>query len=139
MIHGDAEVRYVNSAIGYGLFAIKLIPKGTITWVGDPLDQVITDEVAATLPAITRELLEKYSYLNGRNQRILCWDNGRYVNHSCNATCLAPGFDFEIAVRDILPGEEITDDYGTLNLESEFACHCVAANCRGVIRPAREA
>ncbi|MBV8847362.1 MAG: SET domain-containing protein-lysine N-methyltransferase [Bryobacterales bacterium] len=135
MIHGDAEVRFVNPLIGYGVFATKLIPKGTITWVGDPLDQVITQEQALRWPAITRELLNKYSYLNGRNQRILCWDHARIVNHSCNATCLAPGFDFEIAVRDILPGEEITDDYGTLNLEEEFECQCDARECRGMIRP----
>jgi hypothetical protein len=135
MIHPDTEVRFVNSLIGYGVFATKLIPKGTITWVGDALDQIIAEERAAELTPIARDLLYKYSYLNGRNERILCWDHGRFVNHSCAATCLAPGFDFEIAVRDILPGEELTDDYGALNLEAEFECRCSAPNCRGVIRP----
>jgi hypothetical protein len=135
MIHPATEIRFVNPAIGYGLFATELIPKGTITWVGDALDQIITDTEAAKLPPITRELLHIYSYHNGRNERILCWDHARFVNHSCNATCLAPGFDFEIAVRDILPGHELTDDYGTLNLEQEFECHCKTTNCRGVIRP----
>jgi len=57
------------------------------------------------------------------------------VNHSCQPACLAPGFDFEIAVRDILPGDEITDDYGTLNLEREMICHCGDACCRRVLRP----
>lgn len=77
----------------------------------------------------------KYSYVNGRAERILCWDHGRFVNHSCAATCLSPGFDFEIAVRDIAAGEEITDDYGTLNPEEQFYCFCSAPNCRGSIQP----
>lgn len=50
-------------------------------------------------------------------------------------TCLAPGFDLEIAVRDIEPGEEITDDYGTLNIEQEFECRCGSPRCRRVICP----
>jgi hypothetical protein len=57
------------------------------------------------------------------------------VNHSCAAACLSPGFDFEIAVRDLAPGDEITDDYGTLNLEEPFPCLCGAPHCRGQVLP----
>jgi hypothetical protein len=135
VIHPDSELRFVDSTIGDGLFATKFIPKGTITWVCDPLDQVISAGTAAKFNPITRQILEKYSYLNGNGDRILCWDHARYVNHSCNPACLAAGFDFEIAVRDILPGDEITDDYGTLNLEQEMTCHCGDAECRRVLRP----
>ena len=99
--------------------------------MGDPLDQIISAERLAGMPEILRNLTFKYSYLNGRSERILCWDHGRFVNHSCAATCLSPGFDFEIALRDIARGEEITDDYGTLNVEEGFACLCGAPNCRG--------
>src|SRR5436853_728134 len=83
-----------------------------------------------------REALDKYSYLNGRGERILCWDHARFVNHSCHPTSLAPGFDFEIAVRDIESGGQITDDYGALNIESEFECACGHARCRGIVGPA---
>lgn len=121
--------------MGYGLFATKPIPKGTITWVADALDQVVSAGTIAALPAGLRSQALKYSYINGRGDHILCWDHGRFVNHSCAATCLSPGFDFEIAVRDILAGEEITDDYGTLNPEEPFDCLCDAPNCRGSIRP----
>lgn len=38
------------------------------------------------------------------------------VNHSCEAPCLGSGYEFEIAVRALLPGEELTDDYGTHQL-----------------------
>ncbi len=121
--------------MGYGLFATRLIPKGTITWVGDTLDQIISADRFAALPQLLRSQANKYSYVNGRSERILCWDHGRFVNHSCAATCLSPGFDFEIAVRDIAPGEEITDDYGTLNPEEPFVCLCSAPDCRGDVRP----
>src|SRR5438105_11485669 len=47
----------------------------------------------------------------------------------------SPGFDLEIAIRDIQQGEEITDDYGSLNLETEFVCACASELCRGIIRP----
>ena len=135
MIHPDSELRFVSPPIGYGLFATRLIPRGTITWVGDPLDQVLSPLQYEGLPPILRALANKYSYLNGRGARVLCWDHGRYVNHSCAATCLSPGFDLEVAVHDILPGEQITDDYGTLNLEEDFPCLCGAPDCRGVVRP----
>ncbi|HXE64681.1 MAG TPA: SET domain-containing protein-lysine N-methyltransferase [Bryobacteraceae bacterium] len=135
MIHPDSELRFVSPAIGYGLFATRLIPMGSITWAADPLDQIIAPARLATLPAMLSCHVHRYSYLNGRGDRILCWDHGRFVNHSCAAACLSPGFDFEIAVRAIQPGEEITDDYGTLNLEEPFECLCGSKHCRGRVLP----
>ncbi len=117
------------------MFATRPIPKGTITWAGDPLDQIISEASLNHLPELLKSQAHKYSYLNGQGDRILCWDHGRFVNHSCAAACLSPGFDFEIAVRDIAAGEEITDDYGTLNPEEPFHCLCGATNCRGQVLP----
>jgi hypothetical protein len=135
LIHPDSELRFIDASIGFGLFATRLIPKGTITWAIDPLDQIVSPAGMSALPELLRTQAHKYSYLNGRGDRILCWDHGRFVNHSCQAACLSPGFDFEIAVRDIAAGEEITDDYGTLNLEEPFACLCGAPDCRGQVQP----
>ncbi len=135
VIHPASELRYVNPSIGYGVFATRFIPKGTITWVCDELDQVVSAGREARLLPMMRAALDKYSYLNGRGERILLWDHARFVNHSCHPTSLAPGFDLEIAIRDIQEGQEITDDYGSLNLEREFVCACGSEQCRGVIRP----
>jgi hypothetical protein len=135
LIHPDSELRFINPVMGYGLFATRTIPKGTVTWVGDALDQIIPHDRFIAMPRLLRDQAFKYSYLNGRNERVLCWDHGRFVNHSCAASCLSPGFDFEIATRDILAGDEITDDYGTLNLEEPFPCLCGAPRCRGSVRP----
>lgn len=135
MIHPDSELRFVSAEIGWGVFATRFIPKGTITWVFDPLDQIIAPSAVPLLPAALQRTLDIYSYQNGRGDRILCWDHGRFVNHSCHPTSLAPGFDLEIAVRDIQPGEQITDDYATLNVGSAFDCACGEADCRRVVGP----
>src|SRR3954467_5224640 len=135
MIHPNSELRFVNPEIGLGVFATRAIPKGTITWVLDPLDQIVVPSVESEIPPTLQRQLDIYSYKNGRGERILCWDHARFVNHSCDPTSLAPGFDFEIAVRDISPGEQITDDYGALNVESEFECACGSAHCRGTVGP----
>jgi hypothetical protein len=136
MIHPHSELRFASPEIGFGVFATRFIPKGTITWVFDRLDQIVVPSRASELPTPLRNQLDIYSYLNGRGERVLCWDHARFVNHSCHPTSLAPGFDLEIAIRDIHPGEQITDDYGSLNIEVPFQCACGVPQCRGVIGPA---
>lgn len=133
MIHPDSELRFVNATIGYGLFATSLIPHGTVTWVRDDLDQIVDPAAHVALAPMLAALLHKYSYLEPRG-RVLCWDHGRFVNHSCDPNCRSTGFDFEIAVRDIQPGDEITDDYGSLNVDYEFDCRCGSPRCRSTIR-----
>ena len=133
MIHPDSELRFVDASIGYGLFATKLIPKGTFTWVRDDLDQIVDPSLEHALPPMLARLLHTYSYLEPRG-RVLCWDHGRFVNHSCEPNCRSTGFDLEIAVRDILVGEQLTDDYGSLNVDYEFVCGCGTASCRKMIR-----
>jgi len=135
MIHSACELRHVSSAVGYGVVATRFIPKGSITWVLDDLDQVFDSDEIPDFHPILREALDKYSYANGKGQRVLCWDHSRFINHSCNATSLAPGLNLEIAVRNIQAGEQITDDYGLLNLDSEFRCACGLEQCRGMVGP----
>lgn len=133
MVHPDSELRFVNDTIGYGVFATRRILKGTFTWVRDDLDQIVPPGFDARLPPLLAALLHKYSYLEPRG-RVLCWDHARFINHSCDANCRSTGFDLEVAIRDIEPGEQITDDYGSLNVDYEFACACGAPGCRGLIR-----
>jgi uncharacterized protein len=133
LVHPDTELRFVNPVIGYGVFATRLIPKGTFTWVRDDLDQIVDPELNMRLPPMLGALLHKYSYLEPRG-RVLCWDHARFINHSCAPNCRSTGFDLELAVRDIQPGEELSDDYGSLNVDYEFACVCGVAGCRGTIR-----
>jgi hypothetical protein len=135
MIHPHTELRFINDRIGFGVVATALIPRGTITWVRDPLDRVMSADEVDSLGDIFRPQLDKFTFTDGTGQHVLCWDIAKYVNHSCDAPCLAPGFDFEIAVRDIAPGEELCDDYGALNLGEPFECACDSNQCRRVILP----
>jgi hypothetical protein len=135
VIHPHTALHFRDETIGYGVFATRHIPRGTIVWVRDPLDQTITVGAAAELPAMCRKVLETYAYTDQRGDLLLCWDHGRYVNHSCAASCLSPGYEFEIAVRDIAEGDELTDEYATFSLDRSFECSCGAPHCRKTIRP----
>ena len=135
MIHPDTELRFVGEKVGHGVFATRDIPRGTITWVRDKLDQAFSADQIRQMREPHQQVLGKYGYTDRHGKTILCWDHGRFMNHSCEATCLSAGYDFEVAIRDVRAGEELTDDYSTLNLESGFACACSRANCRGQIQP----
>ena len=135
MVHPDSELRWVNDAIGFGVFATRRIPRGTIVWALDDLDQRLTPQRVRQLGRRYQSLLERYSYVSARGDRVLCWDHARWINHSCDANVLSTGWEFDMAVRDIEGGEEITNDYGALNLEQSFHCCCGRPVCRGVVGP----
>ncbi len=120
MIHPSTELRFISDEIGYGLVATQFIPKGTITWVYDQLDREFTPNQISQLSPMCKDILDKYCFRNSKGNNILCWDNGRYVNHSFHSNCMTTPYDYEIAVRDIHPGEELTDDYGYLNIDEPF-------------------
>jgi hypothetical protein len=135
MIHPATELRFINDDIGYGVFARRAIPRGTVLWVLCRLDMVFTAAEAAAFPPPYRPILDRYAYTDGRGRVVLCWDHGRYVNHSCDPVMLGVGNDVEIAVRDIAAGEELTCEYATLNPTEAMVCHCGAGACRGVVGP----
>lgn len=120
MIHPDTELRFISSEIGYGVVATKFIPAGTITWVLDRLDREFTPLELQQMDPTYQNILDTYTFRNNKGNYILCWDNGRYVNHSFNSNCLTTAYDFEIAIRDIQVGEQLTDDYGYLNIPLPF-------------------
>lgn len=114
---------------GLGLFAKKLIQKGTIWWHARPQDVlIITKKQFLTLDNSHKSSLMKeyiqtlltYSYYERNlDALIFCLDNSRFVNHSKNANSGASedenGF-CAVALRDIQLGEEITEDYSKYTL-----------------------
>ena len=135
MIHPQTELRYVNDIVGYGVFATDKIPEGTIVYVKDSLELVITPIDYLTHAKPMRKVIDKYSYIDENGNRIVSWDFAKYVNHCCNYNTISTGYGFEIAIRDIEQGEQITDEYGIFNLEQEMECLCQEPLCRKRIKP----
>jgi hypothetical protein len=135
MIHPDTKIASVNKIVGFGIFATKHIPKGTIVWVGDPLDLHISWERWQSLPPTVQQGMQKYIYPDG-NGYVVNWDHARYMNHSCEPNCLGAR-NFYIAVRDIPPGAELSDDYSCYYHEAfqPFDCACQRPSCRSRIFP----
>ncbi len=120
MIHPNTELKFISQEKGYGVVAKEFIPKGTITWVQDKLDRTFHANQVNKMSPKYKSLIEYYCFRDNKGNYILCWDHGKYVNHSFKSNCLSTPYNFEIAVRDIKIGEELTDDYGYLNLEQPF-------------------
>ncbi len=133
MIHPDTELKFINSDIGFGVFATRLIPRGAVVWTLCQLDRRYTRAEVRAMPRPYRTIIDKYAYANAEGDYILCWDAARYVNHSCDVNTCDVGTHIELAARDILPGEQITCDYSSCNIPIE--CLCGAKNCRGTIKP----
>lgn len=105
---------------GLGIIADQLIEKGAIIWRFTPgIDLRYAPEQASHLPQFARDYLFLYSFPSLQpGLRTLCADNGRYFNHSKTPSAISAREDGEEevvtrALRDILPGEEISDDYGS--------------------------
>lgn len=135
VIFPGTELRLVDVHTGYGVFATCPIPAGTVVWVRDELDQVLTPARVAELPAALQKQIDRYAYVNADGNRVLCWDHVRYMNHSCEPTLTSIGTLLEIARRDIQAGEQLTCEYGLSHVMQSFVCTCGAPNCRRELQP----
>lgn len=122
MMYPYTELRLISEKIGLGVVATKFIPKGTIVWILDDLDMILEEDYVDSLDEIRQEIVYKYSYQNNDGQYILCWDHSRYMNHSFHPNCISTAYEFELAARDIYPGEQLTCDYGTMGDDEDFEC-----------------
>lgn len=122
-----AEVRK-SKIHGLGLFAKKLIPKGTVWWHARRQDvliitknQFLTLDSPSKTPLIRNyiEALLTYAYYDEIGEvLIFCLDDSKYVNHSDNPNSgtIEEHALNAISRRDIQPGEEITEDYSYYTL-----------------------
>ena len=136
MIHPKTELKFINDTVGYGVFATEAIPEGTIVYVKDSLELVVTPTDYLLHGEEMRSVVDKYSYIDEQGNRIISWDFAKYVNHCCNCNTISTGYGFEIAIRDIAAGEQITDEYGIFNLDQEMELVCGQPGCRKRIGPA---
>lgn len=134
-MHPHSELRRVSDGVGFGVFATRPIPRGTLVYVKDSLEIVLGEREYLALARPLREIADRYSYIDPSGDRILSWDLAKYVNHRCDCNSMSTGWGFEIALRDIEAGEEITDEYGLLNVPEPMALACGCRRCRMVLHP----
>lgn len=126
---------------GRGLFATHFIPEGMMVaeYVGD---RITWDE------GLRREALGGGDYLFDVEGRFMIDGEGFEVdaarmNHACEPNCdveIVENRVFIVTARAILPGEELTYDYGFdlscaagKDPRQVFPCHCGAIHCRGTL------
>ncbi len=134
MIIPCTKIVHINDLKGNGVIATQKIPRGTVTWVFDDLDREIPMDMCQDMSKPCRDAILTYSYRNNKGNLIFCWDNERYINHSFFPNCCLTPYRFDIAIRDIEPGEELTNDYGTFNIIAPFAVDCQGGH-RTVVYP----
>jgi len=101
----------------------------------DALDRKFNQQDIEALGPEYWEIIDKYTFRNADGNYILCWDHARFVNHSFRPTCITTAYDFELAVKDIYPGQELTNDYGTLNVCEPFYCLPEKESPRKIVMP----
>ena len=133
MIHPDAQLATLGHPFGFGIVATRALPRGTLLWVQDPLDRILSGELVDNLPDLFVDLTHRFAYRNADGNHVLTWDDARFVNHSCEPNCGITPFGFEIAMRDIAAGEQVTNDYAMFHTRGfeRFYCCCGTTACRG--------
>jgi uncharacterized protein len=134
MIHPETRIQHISELIGVGVFAKSFIPKGTITVVRDSQDLCIPVPEFRQLSQLVQDSMETHMYHDKIGNLVLSWDHAKYINHHCNSNTLMTDYNLEIAVADIYPGEEITTDYGLLNVQDPYELYCDCTNCRKALR-----
>lgn len=117
---------------GQGLFARSAIAAGEVLV---RLGGRILNEVEMQVVVSTGR---RYSALRiGQDRHLLMdWsDPASRGNHSCDPNAWLADGPTIIARRDIAAGEEVTTDYGTMTVDTDWQmpCACGAATCRHVV------
>jgi len=111
---------------GYGLFATRKINKNEIVWELDNLCKIFP---------LKESIIKKYplAFQFGDNY-VFCNDDSDFMNHSCDPNTWWGSDRQLIARRRINKGEEITYDYSTTDVSSDWIsdweCKCGSSNCR---------
>ena len=125
MTENEWKTEVKKGEFGAGLHALEFIPKGTKWWKFQQGINYITltrqqyrfiyysERKKCKLSEGIFQGISNYTlYMKKNDLLYLLLDNARFTNHSEDANSI---FDSEeecsIALRDILPGEELTEDY----------------------------
>ncbi len=130
---------------GRGVFAVRRIPKGTriIEYVGDRISHTQADRRYDD-----HDENDNHTFLFSVDRGLVIdagvgGNEARFINHSCGPNCesvIERRRVFIEAIRDIVPGEELSYDYqigrergDPPNVDQIYACRCGSAQCRGTM------
>ena len=121
------EVEIKKSNIhGQGLFAVRDFKVGEVVVKWNP--KILTEKELNELPPE-----EKHFILRRGGKIFLMQSPERFVNYSCDPnTHSDEGFD--VAIRNITAGEEITSDYAGEDSLEKFKCRCGSSKCQKIIK-----
>lgn len=102
-----------SSIQGMGLFADEIIPSGTLVWVENNLmDRVYTEFELNQMGDLAKVRVKEYAwYDRDRSLWVLPGDDARFINHSDSPNLDGSSSQGVFAIRHILPGEELTENY----------------------------
>lgn len=127
----DRRFRVDKARYGNGLFATERIEAGTclgrVPGKVLPMDQVTKEQT-------------NYVIDFGGDRVLYPFSPFRNLNHSCNPNAALSYSEVRMyvdVIRTILPGQQITIDYGW-NHEDAVPCECGSRRCRGWIVDADE-
>ena len=142
-VNAFCEVR--NSPIhGKGVFASRFIRKGTriLEYVGERIDKEESNRRGLALFEEAQKTGGASVYIFDVNEEYdldgnKTYNDARLINHSCDPNCEMVNEDdrlFLYSLRDIIPEEELSFDYG-YDIEHflDHPCRCGASNCVGYI------
>ncbi len=135
-VQNNTAVVYRDSPIhGTGVFAARTIAPG------ERLIEYVGEKITKAESLIRCEQDNRYIFslddefdLDGA----VGWNPARFINHGCSPNCEAELTEdnriWIVALREIVPGEEITFNYG-YDLENyrEHPCRCASPECVGFI------
>lgn len=130
---------------GTGVFALRHIHKGTriIEYTGERVSHREADRRYSD-----KDVEDNHTFLFILDSRTVIdagvgGNEARFINHSCGPNCETAIEDrriFIYAVRDIVPGEELSYDYQIQreagdppDVERIFCCRCGTVQCRGTM------
>lgn len=115
-----------------GMFAKELILKGEMVYIKG--GHLLTREEIYSTKIINSYLPISDDYYLGATSKEEEEEIKLYNNHSCDPNCGLHGEITFVAIRDILPGEELTVDYAFIDNEDySFTCNCGGSKCRHIV------
>ena len=100
---------------------MKDLKEGDIVWFLDPtIDHVFTyddfNDLCRSQSDEQSERFKRWSYKR-KDSWVLCSDNTKFANHSDTPNLGGESRQYDVALRDIKAGEELTYDYRVFDLE----------------------